>query len=133
MDLACPPAEVTRNTGSWDALQTWDQILPGGMDYRFENGRLEIQRAPEEKAEIQRRLRRIEGQVRGLQQMVENDRYCLDVVQQVNAITAALREISLLELSDHLSACTDFAVKANDGNDAVSEMLTVLRAALRQQ
>jgi DNA-binding FrmR family transcriptional regulator len=102
------------------------------MEYTHENGRLLLRRTPEEKASMLRRRRRVEGQVRGLQQMVEDDRYCLDVVQQVNATAAALREISLLEIEDHLRACTDFAVQAHDGQEAVAEMLMVLRSALRR-
>ena len=78
------------------------------------------------------RLRRIEGQVRGLAQMIENDRHCLDEVQQANAITAAMREVALLVISDHLTASVDFAVDAQDGEAAIKEMIQVLRAALRQ-
>ena len=54
----------------------------------------------EDKEALLKRLRRMEGQVRGIQQMVEDDRYCLDVVQQVNALTAAAREVALLVLED---------------------------------
>lgn len=78
------------------------------------------------------RLRRIEGQVRGLQQMIENDRHCLDEVQQINAITAAIREVSLMVVSDHLDASVDFAVNNHDGEVATREMIEVLRAALRK-
>ena len=78
------------------------------------------------------RLRRIEGQVRGLQQMIEDDRYCLDVVQQITALTAAAREVALIVLEDHLRGCIVDAVKENDGDAAIKEMVTVLGKALRQ-
>ncbi|MDP9313123.1 MAG: metal-sensitive transcriptional regulator [Chloroflexota bacterium] len=56
------------------------------MDYTFEDGKLLIRRSRQEKDELLRRLRRIEGQVRGLQQMIEDDRYCLDITQQINSM-----------------------------------------------
>lgn len=102
------------------------------MEYFYEDGRLLVRRSRQEKDELIRRLRRLEGQVRGLQQMVEEDRYCLEFVQQANAAASALREAALLEISGHLSACVDFAVDANDGREAVREMTTVLRAAMRR-
>jgi DNA-binding FrmR family transcriptional regulator len=78
------------------------------------------------------RLRRIEGQVRGLQQMIEDDRYCLDVVQQITALTSAAREVALIVLEDHLRGCIVEAVKEDDGDAAIREMVTVLGKALRQ-
>lgn len=101
------------------------------MEVNF-TGRLELRRTAEEKEPLLQRLGRIEGQVRGLRQMVEDDRHCLDVVQQANAITAAIREAALLVVSDHLTASVGFAVQAQDGEVAVEEMVTVLRAALRR-
>ena len=86
----------------------------------------------EDKAELLGRLRRIEGQVRGIQQMVEADRYCLDIVQQIQALTAAAREVALLVIEDHLRECVADAVKENEGEDAIREMVTVLGRALRQ-
>jgi DNA-binding FrmR family transcriptional regulator len=79
-----------------------------------------------------KRLRRMEGQVRGLQQMVEDDRYCLDIVQQIQALTAAAREVSLLILSDHLKGCVVAATNDDEKDAALKEMMTVLGKALRQ-
>ena len=73
----------------------------------------------------------MEGQVRGLQQMVDADRYCLDVVQQVSAVTAGLREVSLIVLESHLRAIVADAVKEHDGEAAFTEMLAILRKTLR--
>lgn len=64
--------------------------------------------------------------------MVQDDRYCLDEVQQTSAITAAMREVALLIISDHLIAAVDYAVQSQDGQAAVKEMIAVLRAGLRQ-
>ncbi len=102
------------------------------MEYSFVDGKLLVQRSRENKDDLLRRLRRLEGQMRGLQQMVEEDRYCLEIVQQINAASSALREVSLLDIADHLHAAVDFAVEESDGQEAVREMTTVLRAAMRQ-
>jgi len=102
------------------------------LRYSFDDGRVFLHRTREEKDELQRRLRRIEGQARGLQQMIEDDRHCLDDVQQLNALTAAAREVALMVIASHLEACVEFAVEAHDGQVAVGEMVSVLRAAMRQ-
>jgi DNA-binding FrmR family transcriptional regulator len=86
----------------------------------------------DERDDLLRRVRKIEGQARGIGQMIENDRYCLDIVQQINAVTAAAREISVMVLEAHLRACVHEAVKDNDGEAAIQEMVTVLRRTLRQ-
>ncbi|MEV4181835.1 metal-sensitive transcriptional regulator [Streptosporangium canum] len=66
-----------------------------------------------------RRLRRIEGQVRGLQRMVEEDKYCIDVLTQVSAATSALRSFALSLLQQHLAHCVaEAAVKGSAEADA---------------
>lgn len=59
----------------------------------------------ESKAEVQARLRRIEGQIRGLQRMVDEDTYCIDVLTQVSAATRALQSVAVALLTDHLRHC----------------------------
>jgi DNA-binding FrmR family transcriptional regulator len=102
------------------------------MDYEFRDGRLYVHRTAEEKARITDRLKKIEGQVRGVRQMVEDSRYCLDEVQQANAIVAAMRQVELLIIADHLNAGMEFAVKSQDVDGAVKDMMAVLSAALRR-
>ena len=85
----------------------------------------------EDKESLQARLRKMEGQVRGLQRMIEEERYCLEIVQQINALTAAAREIELMVLGAHLRTCVADAVSEQDGEAAIQEMLAVLRKALR--
>ena len=65
-----------------------------------------------DKEAVQRRLRRIEGQVRGLQRMVAEDRYCINVLEQVAAVTRALQSVSLELLDDHLAHCVFDAARA---------------------
>jgi DNA-binding FrmR family transcriptional regulator len=72
-----------------------------------------------DKAAYQRRLRRIEGQVRGIARMVDDDAYCIDVLTQVSAVTKALQAVALGLLEDHLGHCVREAVsEGGDGADA---------------
>ena len=66
------------------------------------------------KQDYLRRLRRIEGQVRGLQRMVEEDTYCIDVLTQVAAVTKALQAVSLGLLEDHMAHCVVDAARSSD-------------------
>src|SRR3712207_498626 len=101
------------------------------MDGRIEGGRIELRRTEDEKRPLVQRLNRIEGQVRGLRAMIEEDRYCLDEMQQINAATAALREVALLIVSQHLTQGVELAVKGEAGDEAVEDIIRVLRAAMR--
>ena len=65
----------------------------------------------DEKERLQRRLRRIEGQVRGLQGMIEDDRYCIDVLDQISAVTRALQSVALEMMGEHISHCVANAVQ----------------------
>jgi CsoR family transcriptional regulator, copper-sensing transcriptional repressor len=68
----------------------------------------------EHKDDLLKRLRRIEGQVRGLQRMVEGDTYCIDVLTQVSAATRALQSVAVGLLDEHLRHCVAGAVRADD-------------------
>ncbi len=102
------------------------------MNDDFVDGRLLLERTAEEREPLIQRLRRIEGQVRGLQQMIEQDRYCLEEVQQINAILAATKEVSVLLVSQHMTVGLERALRENDTANGIEEIKTVLRAALRQ-
>ncbi|MGX7680841.1 metal-sensitive transcriptional regulator [Jatrophihabitans sp. DSM 45814] len=75
-----------------------------------------------------KRLRRIEGQVRGLQRMVENDTYCIDVLTQVSAATRALESTALAMLEEHLSHCVTHAIQA--GGDEADAKVKEASAAI---
>jgi len=75
----------------------------------------------DDKQAVVRRLRRIEGQVRGLQRMVDEDAYCIDVLTQVSAATRALESVALELLGDHLGHCVRDAV-AQGGPDADAKL-----------
>ncbi len=93
-------------------------------------------RAPgyaDRRADHLRRLNKIEGQVRGIARMVDADRYCIDVLTQVSAVTRALHEVALGLLDDHLRHCVVDAARS-DSRDAqvkLDELTTTLRRALR--
>ena len=94
-------------------------------------GRIELQRSDAERKPLLQRLNRIEGQVRGLKSMIEADRYCLEEVQQINAITAALREVGLLIISQHVTEGVRAAVREQDDEAAIEDVMRVLRSAMR--
>lgn len=76
------------------------------------------------------RLRRIEGQVRGLQQMVENERYCLDIVHQISAVIAALRRVQGDMLREHLSACAEASIEGNLSKEEAQKLAKEVGALL---
>jgi CsoR family transcriptional regulator, copper-sensing transcriptional repressor len=75
-----------------------------------------------DKTRIQARLRRIEGQVRGIEKMVDDDRYCIDVLTQVNAVRAALESVALQLLADHTEHCVAEAIRTGGGDAKVREL-----------
>ena len=80
------------------------------------------------KDELLKRLRRAEGQVRGVHRMVEEDAYCIDILTQVSAATKALERVALGLLDDHLSHCV--AAAASDGGAVAAEKLQEASAAI---
>jgi len=100
---------------------------------RLIDGRLELRRSEDDKKPLLLRLNKIEGQVRGLRTMIEEDRYCLDEVQQINAVSAALREVALLIISQHVAQGVQLAVREQESDGAVEDVMRVLKAAMRMQ
>jgi CsoR family transcriptional regulator, copper-sensing transcriptional repressor len=81
-----------------------------------------------------KRLQRIEGQVRGLTRMVDEDRYCIDVVTQISAVRAALRRLEEEVLRDHIAHCVEHAIASGDKTDQrrkVAELMDVIGRADR--
>ncbi len=83
-----------------------------------------------DRTELLHRLRRIEGQARGLQRLVEGEAYCLDVLQQVEAMTAAADQVAMLVLEDHISGCLTHAIESGQGQPYVDEVMSVVRRAV---
>jgi DNA-binding FrmR family transcriptional regulator len=84
-----------------------------------------------DKQKIEGRLRRIEGQVRGIQRMVEEDRYCIDVLTQVNATRAALESVALRLLADHTEHCVTEAIRSGGGDEKVRELNDAVERLVR--
>ncbi len=84
-----------------------------------------------DKEALAKRLNRIEGQVRGIARMVEDDRYCIDVLTQISAVQAALDALGLQMLEAHLKGCVQSAVRSGDGDEAIGEAMAVIRKFAR--
>jgi DNA-binding FrmR family transcriptional regulator len=78
-----------------------------------------------------KRLNRISGQVRGVSSMIEQDRYCVDVLTQIAAIRSALDAVAMQLLEDHAHGCVHAAIEAGRGDHAVNELLTVVKRLSR--
>jgi CsoR family transcriptional regulator, copper-sensing transcriptional repressor len=81
------------------------------------------------KTSCQKRLNRIEGQVRGLSKMVEEDRYCIDIVTQISAVRAALRRVEEEVLRDHVAHCVEHAITSGskaDQREKIAELMAVI-------
>lgn len=87
----------------------------------------------EDKEALQKRLRRIEGQVRGLQRMVDEDTYCIDILTQISAATKALEAVALNLLEGHLHHCVHQAVAAGgpDADKKITEAADAVRRLVR--
>ncbi|WP_024582908.1 metal-sensitive transcriptional regulator [Bradyrhizobium sp. OHSU_III] len=86
------------------------------------------------KDSCKKRLGRIEGQVRGLSKMVEEDRYCIDIVTQISAVRAALRRVEEEVLKDHVSHCVEHAISSGgkaDQRRKIAELMDVIGRAER--
>ena len=81
------------------------------------------------KASCQKRLSRIEGQVRGISRMVDEDRYCIDIVTQIAAVRAALRRVEEEVLRDHVAHCVEHAIASgnkSDQREKIAELMAVI-------
>ncbi|RDI45546.1 metal-sensing transcriptional repressor [Falsibacillus pallidus] len=82
-------------------------------------------RADEDKTKLLNRLKRIEGQVRGIQKMVEDDRYCVDILIQLSAINAAMKKVGMNLLENHTRHCVKGAIEAGNGDSSIEELMKV--------
>jgi len=86
----------------------------------------------DKKTTVQQRLRRIEGQVRGVQRMVEDDAYCIDIIKQTQAIQRALDKFNSIILANHLNGCVTTAIRGEQPEErerVVTELLQVFEAS----
>ena len=83
-----------------------------------------------DKAQLRRRLSRMEGQVRGIARMIERDEYCVDILQQTAALRAAVDALSILVLEDHVQGCVRTAAERGEADAYVDEVMDVVRRTL---
>lgn len=83
-----------------------------------------------DQATLIRRLRRIEGQVRGIERMIERREYCVDILQQTSALRAAVDSVALLILEDHVQGCVRTAAEQGDADKYIEEVLDVVRRSM---
>jgi len=89
-------------------------------------------RYAKDKPSLLARLKKIEGQARGIQRMVEEDRYCIDIVQQLSALCAAADELSLLILQSHIEGCVADAIRGQHGEGHIKELIETIRKAIKR-
>ena len=80
----------------------------------------------EDKKNISVRLKRIEGQIRGLQRMIEEEKYCVDILTQVEASRGALKKVALKILDSHINGCVQRAIKNEEGEEIIDELMDVI-------
>lgn len=83
-----------------------------------------------DRAQVLRRLARIEGQVRGIARMIERDEYCIDILQQTAALRAAVDAVTMLLMEDHVAGCLATAVRTGDAAAYTEEVMEVVRRSM---
>ena len=89
-------------------------------------------RYTKDKHSLLARMKRIEGQARGIQRMLEEDRYCIDIIQQLTALSAAADGVSLLILQGHIEGCVTNAIREQHGEAHIKELIATIRKALKR-
>ncbi len=85
----------------------------------------------EVKQDVIPRLKRIEGQVRGVQRMVEKERYCIDIINQITAAQRALDQVGLRVMQRHIESCVTDAIKSNGGGPIIAELMESIYKFIR--
>lgn len=82
----------------------------------------------EEKIKLGHRLHRISGQVEGIERMIEEGRYCIDILRQIGAARSALENVGMFILESHAKSCVVSAIREDRGEEAIEEMMAVIKA-----
>lgn len=114
-----PMAETTPRTGASHAAHA---VSVDNPTFRHSYSK--------DKAQLVRRLSRIEGQVRGIARMIERDEYCVDILQQTAALRAAVDAVSIMILEDHVQGCIRTAAERGEADRMVDEVVDVVRRTL---
>lgn len=84
-----------------------------------------------DKKDLLQRLRRVEGQVRGIQRMVDEDQYCVDILVQIAAARAAITKVGLTLLESHTRGCVTSAIREERGEEAIDEVMDIINRFLK--
>lgn len=84
------------------------------------------------KNSLKTRMRLIEGQAKGIEKMIGEERYCIDIVQQLNALSSAADRVALLILQSHIEGCVSDAIRERRGDDYIKELMTTIRKATKR-
>ncbi len=87
---------------------------------------------PKVKKDILKRLSYILGHLKGINKMVEEDKYCIDVVKQIQAVQSALNKVSELILEDHLETCVSHAIKKGEGHKLIKEVMETIKQSKKK-
>lgn len=85
----------------------------------------------ETKRDVLPRLRKIEGQIRGIQRMIEKERYCIDIINQVTAAQRALDQVGLRVMKHHIATCVTDAIKSDGGGSIIGELMETIYKFIR--
>lgn len=85
----------------------------------------------ETKKIVRPRLRRIAGQIEGIEKMIEDERYCIDILNQVNAVRRALEQVALIVMKRHMESCLTEAIKSEGGQDKIDEIVNSIDTFIR--
>ncbi len=85
-----------------------------------------------DKQSLLSRMKKIEGQAKGIQQMIDGDRYCIDIVQQLTALSSASDEVALLIMENHIEGCVADAIREQHGEGHIDELMKTIRKAMKR-
>ena len=85
-----------------------------------------------EKPALLTRMKKIEGQAKGIQLMIKEDRYCIDIVQQLSALCSAADEVAMLILENHIEGCVTDAIQEHHGEAHIDELMKTIRKAMKR-
>jgi DNA-binding FrmR family transcriptional regulator len=84
-------------------------------------------RCENDKQNLNNRLKKIEGQIRGLQKMIEEDRYCIDILVQISAVNAGLKKVGFQLMEQHTKHCVSDAIHSGNGEASIEELMKVIQ------
>lgn len=84
-----------------------------------------------DKEKILSRLKRIEGQLRGIQRMVKDDKYCVDILVQISSVLGATQRVGIILLDDHIKGCVKSAVASEGGDASIQELMDVIQRFIK--